>query len=190
MIARWLKEMGLIESFEVNLIARGRRDYEVLVKTHNAKEKVNITDVGFGVSQILPVLVQSFYAPVGSTIIMEQPEIHLHPSVQAALADLFIEAIKAREKGEDRNIQLLIESHSEHFLRRLQRRIAEEKIKPSDTAIYFCQANTSGSSIQPLNVDDFGNIRNWPENFFGDEMSDLAATTEAAILRQRPQLQS
>jgi len=182
-IARWLKEMGLIDAFEVRQIGR-RRDYEVIVKTANVQQEVNVTDVGFGVSQVMPVLVQCFYAPAGSTIIIEQPEIHLHPSVQAILADLFIEVIHAREGGSDRAVQLLVESHSEHFLRRLQRRIAEEHINPDETAIYFCQGNLSGSQLMPLDVDLYGNIQNWPANFFGDEVGDLARMTEAAMKRQ------
>lgn len=184
LIAEWLKQMKLIESFEVKPIAINRRDYEVMVRTAGINKEVNLTDVGFGVSQVLPVLVQCFYVSPNSTIIMEQPEIHLHPSVQADLADLFIDAIHARENGKDRNIQLLIESHSEHFLRRLQRRIAEEKLSPEDVAIYFCHSTKSGSQMQLLEVDEYGNITNWPDNFFGDEIGDLSAMTEAAIRRQ------
>ncbi|MCB1036454.1 MAG: DUF3696 domain-containing protein, partial [Acidobacteria bacterium] len=183
-IARWLEELGLIESFRVQPIAEGRKEHEVRVLTHRGASEVNLTDVGFGISQVLPVLVQCFYAPKDSILILEQPEIHLHPRVQASLADLFIEAIQARENGEARSIQLLVESHSEHFLRRLQRRVAEEKLSPQDVAIYFCRPSPEGSQIDELEVDLFGNITNWPEGFFGDEMGDLAAMTEAAMRRQ------
>jgi predicted ATPase len=185
MIAYWLKKMGLINSFELKQIAPNRRDYEVLVKNIGTKDQVNLTDVGFGVSQVLPVLVQCFYAPPGSTTILEQPEVHLHPSAQAELADLFIEAIAAKdEKEKPHHIQLLIESHSEHFLRRLQRRIAEQKIRAIDTAIYFCEMTSSGSILKHLEMDDYGNIKNWPNKFFGDEVGELTAMTEAAIQRQ------
>lgn len=183
-VARWLKIMDLIHTFEVRPIAEYRKEYEVLIRTRSRSSQVNLTDVGFGVSQVLPIIVQSFYAPKGSTVIFEQPEIHLHPRVQADLADLFIEAIHSREDGEDRNNQFIVESHSEHFLRRLQRRIAEEVIKPEEVAIYFCEPGPSGSSMVPLEVDSYGNISNWPDYFFGDEAADLVAMTQAAMRRQ------
>ncbi len=184
LIASWLQQMGLIASFEVHRVAEGKRDYEVLIKTKGSEQKVNLMDVGFGISQVLPVLVQCFYAPPGSIIIMEQPELHLHPSVQASLADLFIETIQSRENGKDRNIQLLIESHSEHFLRRLQRRVAEEMITRDEVAIYFCRPTPSGAKMEPLPVDMFGNISNWPDDFFGDQFDDIARMTERGIERR------
>ncbi|MGO9454036.1 MAG: DUF3696 domain-containing protein [Candidatus Binataceae bacterium] len=183
-VARWLKEMRLIESFETKPIAARRKEYEVLVQTKGSKYIVNLTDVGFGISQALPVIVECFCVPAWSTVILEHPELHLHPSAQAVLADLFIEAIRSREDGSDRKIQLLIESHSEHFLRRLQRRIGEGVLKPEEAALYFCAPGTDGSTINKLEVDEFGNITNWPIHFFGDELGDLAAMTDAALLRQ------
>jgi len=178
-VAKWLRELGLIYDFQLYELVPNQQ-YEVRVKcTENASE-VLITDVGFGVSQILPVLVLCYYAPPGSILIFEQPEIHLHPSVQSGLSDVFIDVIK------NRNMQIIIESHSEHLLRRLQRRIAEEQINKEDTALYFCQLDDEGNSqLNPLQLDEFGNINNWPTNFFGDEMGDLIAMTEAAIKRQQ-----
>jgi len=184
MIARWLEKMNLITSFEARPVAKHRKEHEVLVRTAGSGEEVNLADVGFGLSQLLPVLVQAFYTPQNSTIIFEQPEIHLHPSVQAALADLFIEAVHAREDGEDRNIQVIVESHSEHFLSRLQRRVAEEVLQPNEAALYFCKPGPNGSTIESLNLDIFGNITNWPHNFFGDAIEDAAAMTDAAMQRQ------
>jgi predicted ATPase len=180
-VAYWLKELGLIYSFRVAAIAENRQYYEVRVKRSPNSSEVLITDVGFGVSQILPVLVLCYYAPEGSTIILEQPEIHLHPSVQSGLADVFIDVTQNRQ------IQIILESHSEHLLHRLQRRIAEEKdgLSNQDISLYFCDMTPEGNSkLTTLEMDDFGNIINWPENFFGDEMGDLFAMTEAAMKRQ------
>jgi len=182
-VAWWLRELGLIDEFSVEPITKDSNLYRVWVRKAPNTARVLITDVGFGVSQILPVLVMCYYVPKGSIIILEQPEIHLHPSVQAGLADVFIDAIKAR------NIQILLESHSEHLVRRLQRRVAEEKISNEDAALYFCDIVGGTSELRPLDLDIFGNITNWPQNFFGDDFGEMAATTKAAILRKRQQPQ-
>lgn len=184
-IAQWLKDLGIIESFSVKPVAEGRKEYEVVVKTHATASEVKITDVGFGVSQVLPALVQAFYCPPNSTVWMEQPEIHLHPQVQAELADVFISATQAREKGTPRNVQLIVESHSEHFLNRLQLRVAEGAIKPEDVAVYFCHRAGSATELEKLRLNMFGEIENWPPNFFGDEMADIAGRALAATQRKK-----
>jgi hypothetical protein len=182
-IAYWLKELGLIHAFSVEPIAENSSIYQVRVQKSASSAQVSITDVGFGVSQILPVLVLCYYVPEGSIVLLEQPEIHLHPSVQSGLADVFIDAVK------NRNIQIILESHSEHLLRRLQRRIAEESLEPKDTALYFCEIDKGGSSLTTLDVDLLGTIRNWPEDFFGDEFGEIAAISRAATQRKREMTQ-
>ena len=177
-IASWLRDMGIIDSFSVKQIGEYRKDYEVLVQKTKQSPKVLITDVGFGLSQVLPVLVLCYCVPEGSVLLLEQPELHLHPSAQSWLADVFIDVVKNRQ------VQIIVESHSEHFLRRLQRKIAEETIPVEKTALYFCNVKNSGSKAERLDVDMFGDIRNWPKDFFGDEMGDLTAKTEAAMRRQ------
>lgn len=183
-VATWMKELGVIHSFTVKPVAEGRKEYEVLIKTHTDAPEVKLTDVGFGISQVLPALVEAFYAPPNSTVWMEQPEIHLHPQVQARLADALISAVQAGEGGRPRNVQLIVESHSEHFLTRLQRRVAEGVIAPTDVAIYFCKRSGKSAELEPLRLDLYGSIENWPTNFFGDEMEDVAARTIAAMQRK------
>jgi len=183
-IAAWLKDLGVIDSFTVRPIAKGRKEYEVVVRTRAQSPEVKLTDVGFGVSQVLPALVQAFYAPPHSTVWMEQPEIHLHPRVQAELADAFISAVQAYENGRPRGVQLVIESHSEHFLLRLQRRIAEGGITPEEVAVYFVRDGKTGAALEELKLDTFGEIENWPEDFFGDDLGEIAARTQAAMQRR------
>lgn len=179
-VAWWLKELGLIHDFSVQEITRDSNLYQVKVKRGAGSPEVLLTDVGFGVSQILPVLVLCYYAPEGSTLILEQPEIHLHPAVQAGLADVFVDAIQTR------GIQILLESHSEYLLERLQRRIAEENdFSPDDVALFFCSTRRGESYLEPLEIDLYGNIANWPKGFFGDEMEDVAARTRAAMERKK-----
>ena len=178
-VAEWLKRLKLVYDFRVEAVAEGRRIFEVKVRKTSRSPEVLLTDVGFGVSQILPVLTLCFYAPGDSILILEQPDIHLHPSAQAGLADVFIDAWKKH------NVQILFESHSEHLLRRLQRRIAEEEIPEDDVGLFFCSTGDSGASnLSQLEVDEFGSIANWPKDFFGDQFGEIAAMSEAALKRQ------
>jgi hypothetical protein len=177
-IAKWLRDMGIIDSFSVKQIGKDRKDWEVLVQKTKQSPEVLITDVGFGLSQVLPVLVLCYYVPEGSVLLLEQPELHLHPSAQSWLADIFIDVV------ENRNVQVIVESHSEHFVRRLQLRIAEKKIPPERTALYFFEMKNSASHAEKLDVDLYGNINNWPNDFFGDEMGETVARTKAAMERQ------
>lgn len=185
LLAEMLQRMGLVKEIKVEPIAQGRQDYDVRVKLSGSEEWMGIPDVGFGVSQVLPVLVEMFYAAPGSTIIMEQPELHLHPSAQAGLADVVITAIKSKEDYKARNVQLIIETHSEHFLRRLQRRLAEEEIDSEDIAAYVAQNTTQPATLEPLQLDLFGNISNWPKDFFGDITGDMYSQANAALLRRK-----
>ena len=178
-IPKWLQRLELIDSYDVQPVSDTGGDYELLIKQHKGGPEVPLTDVGFGVSQVLPVLILCYYAPEGSILILEQPEAHLHPKVQSELADVLIDVVK------NRNVQIILESHSAHLLHRLQRRIAEEQMSADDTAFYFCQINDGTSEIERLKVDEYGNIRNWPQNFFGDDMGDLVAKTKAEMQRRK-----
>jgi predicted ATPase len=188
-IAEKLHELELIDDFQVKQISAHRKEYEVKVKTVGSPFLVDLPDVGFGISQVLPVIVQCFYAPAGSILFIEQPELHLHPRAQSHLADLFIDVLMSRVDGKERSIQLIIETHSEHFLNRLQRRIAEAQadhpISTDQVAAYYAHTTGSESTLERLQVDNFGNILNWPDKFFGDSMGDLFEMSKAAARRQR-----
>ena len=179
-ISNWLKDLGLIHEFRVERIAQDSPLYRVKVRKSPHAVETLISDVGFGVSQILPALVLCFYAPVGSTVILEQPEIHLHPLAQAGLADALIDA------HQKRGVQIIVESHSEHLLRRLQRRVSEGTFPQDAVGLYFCRQDDGGASqIDELELDKFGNITNWPTNFFGDQFGEIAAMSEASMRRRR-----
>lgn len=175
-VATWLQKLGLIHSFKLQPLAVGRREHETVVQIVKDGPEVLLTEVGFGISQVLPVLTLCYYVPENSILLFEQPEIHLHPKVQAGLADLFIEVIH------ERKLQIILESHSEHFLYRLERRIAEEEFSNEEAALYFCRQDDTGvSHLEELELDTYGNILNWPENFFGDPLGDKLAQNQAQI---------
>ena len=180
-ILKRLQELELIDSYDIRSTSASGREYEILVKQYEGGTAVPLTDVGFGVSQVLPVLTECYFADEGSTLILEQPEAHLHPKVQAELADVLIDVVK------NRNIQIILESHSEHLLHRLQRRIAEEELLADDTAFYFCKIEYGMSRSERLKVDEYGNILNWPKDFFGDDVGDLIEMAKVEMRRRKEQ---
>jgi predicted ATPase len=178
MIAYWLQQLGLISEFRIKEIADGSNLYHAIVKRDRFSPDALLTDVGFGVSQVLPALVLLYYVPVGATVILEQPEIHLHPSVQSGLADAILTAAATR------NLQVIVESHSEHLIRRFQRRIAEEKYSNEMVRLYFIGQSKGAAELERLKINLFGEIENWPPNFFGDEFGEIAAIRSAALKRK------
>ncbi len=178
MIAHWLHTLGLIHEFRLEEISQGTNLYQAIVKTTGSSTPTALTDVGFGVSQVLPALVLLYYVPEGSTVLMEQPEIHLHPAVQAGLADVMLNV------AEVRNIQIVVESHSEHLMRRLQRRVAEDEVSSEDVKLYFVSTDKGRARANDLALNEWGEIENWPHNFFGDELGEIAAIAEASLRRR------
>jgi len=128
---------------------------------------VSHRDVGIGISQVLPVLVMA-YASEGKLVAMEQPEIHLHPALQAELGDVFIEAAL----GERQNT-FILETHSEHLILRLMRRIREGKISPDDVGVVFVEPLARGSRFIELRIDEEGDfIDEWPGGFFEESFHE------------------
>jgi len=177
-VAYWLKEIGVIHDFSVVEIAEGSNRWQAKVIARPGGAEAMLTDVGFGVSQVLPVVTLLQYVPPGSTVILEQPEIHLHPLAQANLADAIINA------AVHRNVQVVLESHSEHLLLRLQRRIAEGEMDAEAVRLFFCSAKADRSQVEPLRLDLLGNIENWPENFMGDAFGETVAAERARLTRK------
>jgi predicted ATPase len=178
MIAYWLREMGMVEDFAVEEIKAGSGLYQAKVRVRERAPEVLLTEVGFGVSQVLPVLTLLYYVEEGATLILEQPEIHLHPLAQAGLADAILKA------SQRRNLQVIVESHSENFLLRLLRRVAEDEVRPDYVRLFFCETDAGASRLVPLELDLYGTILNWPKNFLGDAFGETAAAEKARLTRQ------
>ncbi|MFB4391364.1 MULTISPECIES: DUF3696 domain-containing protein [unclassified Pseudomonas] len=175
-VSKWLSRMKVAQRLEVRQQGRSNR-YELIV--HRDGVACNLRDVGIGVSQVLPVLVVAYFAAPGSTIILEEPEIHLHPLAQSILAELFVEVARQR------NVQFIIETHSEHLFRRMQTLIATDKAQREDVSMYFVKRRAKNAILQKLEVDEFGAVSNWPENFFGDSVGEALEQAKARAKRMR-----
>ncbi len=174
-VSSWLARLGVAD--ELVLERQGRsRHYELVVV--RGRQRANLMDVGFGVSQVLPMIVLAHIVPQGATIVAEQPELHLHPRAQVGLAELM--ASVSRE----RRVQFLVETHSEHLFRRLQTLLAHEYLLPSQCALYFVDGGAGAPArLRPLEVDQFGRVANWPPQFFGDAVGETESQTRRMLER-------
>ncbi len=173
-VSTWMRKLGLADSLSLKQVDSDGRIWEPIVEQRGEGPKVNIADVGFGVSQIMPVIVALLSAPPGALVILEHPDIHLHPRAQSELADLLVEVVSTSD------IQVLVESHSEHLLARIQRRISESSrgegsLSPEDVRLYFCEQEKGRSKLTPLEMQPSGVITNWPRDFFGDMLAERMA---------------
>jgi len=159
-------------------VNRERDPYFEIELTWQDRLQINLRDVGEGMSQVLPVIVRAFMPANPDTIIsIEQPELHLHPAAHGNLAQLFAERAK---EGHGR---YLIETHSENFILRLRRLIAEKKLSPSDIIIYFIDFDEElgYSSLSPIEVDAQGGVSNWPEHIFNESLDEAMALRAAQV---------
>jgi predicted ATPase len=142
-------------------------------------------DVGVGISQLLPVVVAALHHKRGIAAI-EQPELHIHPALQVKLGDLFITQIRDNKSGVDQinDLVFLIETHSEHLILRLLRRIRETHenelppgapaVKPGEIAVYYVEPGEDGVRIKHLRVDETGEfVDRWPHGFFEERTEEL-----------------
>lgn len=159
-------------------INSGTLSSRYLLRFYDTKKDLYLShrDMGVGISQVLPVIVNCV-ANNNTNVLIEQPELHLHPRLQGDLADLFIEtAVKGGQKN-----TYIIETHSEHIIRRIMRRIREDQHKPAnktritkeDVAILYVAAGPNGSTVTRLRLDDEGDlIDEWPHGFFEEGFRD------------------
>ena len=149
----------------------GGKDSPVIkIEIEVGKKYRNIVDVGFGVSQILPVVVDILKAPEGSIITLQQPEVHLHPKAQAAFASLLVELIKRTDKV------FIVETHSEHIVDRIRAEIRKGRIKPKNVCTYFLEIKKGKTKAHELEIDGKGDIKNAPASyraFFLKELRSL-----------------
>lgn len=155
----WLSYLGVVQDFQTS--DKGKLGYELTVKIKEGEKWQDLTHVGVGVSQVLPIVLMFLLSNQDDILIFEQPELHLHPQVQSRLCDLFI-AIASSDR------QCIIETHSEYLINRLRLRIAQEtdeQIK-DDVSMFFINKNNGTSEFQKVEVNKYGSVIDWPTDFF------------------------
>ncbi len=175
-VSSWLARMKVAEKLEVKQLGRSTR-YEVVV--HKDGVEANLRDVGIGISQVLPVLTVGYFAPAGSTVILEEPEIHLHPLAQSVLAEFFVALSRSR------TIQFIVETHSEHLFRRMQTLIAKKETSAEQVSMFFVEREADNAVLRKLEVDDFGRVNNWPQYFFGDALGETREQARLMFTHQQ-----
>ncbi len=160
-----LKELNLFESIKSKRLEGGR--YEISVKIKKNGVDTSLSDVGFGISQFLPIIVADLQLPKSSTLFIAQPEIHLHPSVQSSFGDYLTSQINNEGK------RYVIETHSEYLLNRIRLAIVKGELKEEDVKVIFTENATNDSTIYDIKFNKEGQILNAPEDFFKTYMMDV-----------------
>jgi predicted ATPase len=173
-ISDWLQYLGVAESIHTQ--DRGKLGHELQVKTPGVVRVHDLTHAGVGVSQVLPILVTCLLGRYDATLLIEQPELHLHPSVQSRLGDFFLSMSLLGK-------QCMIETHSEYLINRLRFRIACASPQASLshlTKIYFVEKHDDSSTFSEITVNEYGAIQSWPRGFFDESQSEAEQIIRAA----------
>lgn len=177
-VDQWLTTFGFPEKLSTEDLGEG--SFAVYLTPPDTDHRINFADMGFGLSQVLPLVVESLLCQDGELLISEQPEIHLNPKLQAELADLFADLVA-------RQGRIIVETHSEHFILRLRRLVAEERLQAKDVGLYFVERAGDTSSVREVPIENNGHIsaEAWPKGFFGETLQESMALALAQAERSK-----
>lgn len=162
----WLMYMGVADKIDPGI--PGKLGYALKIKPSAQEFYLDLTQVGVGASQVLPILTAGLVAEPGTTLVFEQPELHLHPRVQSRLADFFVSLMLCGK-------QVIVETHSEYIINRLRYRsaVASSDLVASQVGILFFENDKGTTKVKNVQMNEYGYIGEWPKGFF-DEGDDLA----------------
>ena len=178
-VVDWLQYLGVAESIQSH--DKGKFGHELVVSIAGGKRHHDLTHVGVGVSQVLPILVASLLAEPDTTLVFEQPELHLHPKVQTLLADFFLSMTQLGK-------QCIIETHSEYLVSRIRFRTAAAVTNNpwiDAVKVYFVERGGDGSTFRDVGINEFGAILDWPDGFFDQNQHEAEAILRAAAMKRK-----
>lgn len=186
LVNSWMSDkdkLGILKRLHLEPLGDAEMFRTLLGDDTGGVNDINIAAMGEGTSQLLPIVARALASGVGDCLLIEQPEIHLHPALQSSLADLLIEVTTRYER------QIIVETHSEHLLLRLRRRIAEGKaagkngkpLTPDDVAILYVEKDGPASTVRQLNLDARGHFGDWPKGFFEEAYREAMALAVAGM---------
>ncbi len=178
-VVDWLQYLGVADGVQSR--DRGKFGHELKVNVSGHKRSHDLTHVGVGVSQVLPILVASLLAEPDTTLVFEQPELHLHPKVQTLLADFFLSLTVLGK-------QCIVETHSEYLINRLRFRTAaagEKNPWISAVRMYFVEQPPEGSTFREVKINEYGAVMDWPEGFFDQSQQEAEGILRAAAKKRK-----
>ena len=178
-VVDWLQYLGVADS--VDSQDRGKLGHELTVQISGASRFHDLTHVGVGVSQVLPILVASLLSEPDTTLIFEQPELHLHPKVQTLLGDFLLSLTQLGK-------QCILETHSEYLINRIRFRIAEagdRNLWKDAVKVYFVERPAASSRFREVEINEYGAILDWPEGFFDQSQQEAEAILMASVKKRK-----
>ncbi len=178
-VDEWMQALGLVDSVTTKDL--GRYGIEVTVRSKGVDADLNLRNVGVGVSQVLPLVVLCLRSRPGSLILLEQPELHLHPAAQQRIADFLLAMSRSGR-------QLIVETHSDHMVTRLRRRIVEDdtdRLQNQVGFVYVTRSEDTGETeYQEVAANEYGGFADWPHGFFEQGQEEAAALIRAAVSKK------
>ncbi|MBI3450782.1 MAG: AAA family ATPase [Acidobacteria bacterium] len=180
-VNRWLREVGQVRLLPLRRLSKAARIFEVRVRDRDSGRWANLSDVGFGISQAFPVIVEGLRTRPGAIFLVQEPEIHLHPDAQLAMADFLIGLVASGR-------QVIVETHSEHLLLRVRRAIlgkrrghgAGPNLTPESVSLIHVDARSDGTShAQRLDIDSVGQVAGWPRGFMEEATKERLTILKA-----------
>ena len=175
-VRSWLKNFEISLDFDLEELSGktggSTNAYRIMLIDPNTKTEVNLVDVGFGASQILPIIVEGFNAPKNALLMIEEPEIHLHPRAQGTMGDLLVDIANFNEK------KLIIETHCDLLIRRVCKNILQGNIDHTDVIIYYFDPTERGTEIKTITINKNGQFENFPKGFFEESFEEAMEMAE------------